>query len=74
MEGLDDAARNDSSFPKDKWVHISLVHDRDGTASIFWDGHLKAQGRLPPQARQARQVLRGALALAARPLLQGRDL
>ena len=37
---------NDSSFPKDKWVHISLVHDRDGTASIFWDGHLKAQGRL----------------------------
>ena len=34
----------ESEFPRNEWVHISLVHDSDGVASIFWDGRLKARG------------------------------
>jgi len=38
------------TFRNNEWVHISLVHGSDGTASIFWDGRLKARGPvlLPP--------------------------
>jgi len=34
------------SFPANQWMHISLVHDADGTASIFWNGRLKARGKV----------------------------
>jgi len=32
------------AFPQDYWMHISLVHASDGTASIYWNGRLKARG------------------------------
>jgi len=42
------------TFRNNEWVHISLVHGSDGTASIFWDGRLKARGPvlLPPEVHR----------------------
>ena len=42
--------KSQSVFPMDQWVHVALVHDTDGTASIFWNGVCKASGPvwLPP--------------------------
>ena len=44
------------TFPKDKWMHVSLVHSSDGTASIFWNGKLKARGpvHLPQRVPRAK--------------------
>jgi len=33
-------------FPVDTYVDIALVHAADGTASIFWNGSLKARGHV----------------------------
>lgn len=43
-------ASTQMSFPSDRWMHIALVHDKDGIASIYWNGALKARGPvwLPP--------------------------
>lgn len=43
-------SKHPAVFPRDRWTHVALVHDVDGTASIFWDGSLKARGhvKLPP--------------------------
>ena len=38
------SALSGNTFPANQWVHISLVHGSDGTASIFWNGRLKARG------------------------------
>ena len=34
------------AFPENEWIHVSLVHAADGTASIFWDGACKASGKV----------------------------
>jgi len=36
--------RHSSCFPPDRWMHVALVHDKDGIASIYWNGSLKARG------------------------------
>ena len=35
-----------TTFPENEWIHVSLVHDADGTASIFWNGRCKASGKV----------------------------
>ncbi|EOD30668.1 hypothetical protein EMIHUDRAFT_123123, partial [Emiliania huxleyi CCMP1516] len=36
-----------ASFPRNEWVHVALVHEPDGTATIYWDGVAKASGYVP---------------------------
>ena len=35
-----------STFPEDAWTHVAVVHRADGVASIFWNGSLKAKGKV----------------------------
>ena len=35
-----------AAFPLNEWIHVTLVHDTDGTASIFWNGTCKATGKV----------------------------
>jgi len=51
----DCTATNDATFPTNEWMHISLVHRSDGTASIFWNGHPIARGPVHLPQRVPRQ-------------------
>ena len=44
----------ESTFPQGRWTHVAIVHDADGTASIFWNGKIKARGPvwLPPEVHR----------------------
>ena len=34
-------------FPEDQWVHVAVVHEPSGTATMYWDLQVKAQGDVP---------------------------
>ena len=50
------SSRGGSTFPENEWIHVSLVHQADGTASIFWNGTCKASGKvwLPQRVKRAK--------------------
>jgi len=35
-----------SSFPDGAWTHVAVVHASNGMASIFWNGSLRARGKV----------------------------
>jgi hypothetical protein len=48
-----------SPFPPGRWMHVALVHDPDGIASIYWNGALKARGPvwLPPSVHREKYYI-----------------